>query len=325
MMLFFHSLKNIIYTLLLNIFAPLQVRSCRCENSRKDLNQGEKRALSWASRALNGSMALEAALSLSLFLFFCLCLMMPMKMMDRQRQIQAAVETVGEELSQFAYISRCMEKSADGEAGKEDEENREVIDPERAGNSSSVLSAGYAAAAIMSRIDSSWVEAVSFAETRIGPDDMIHIVMNYRMRLPFSVFGLESLPFQNICSRRMWTGADGDRRKEGNGEDQGEEQEIVYIGKSSVRYHRQRTCHYLYNDLQQISAGNIGELRNREGKRYSPCRVCAAGKGTDTVYIMPYGTSYHSRTDCRAIIAWVQAVPLKQVEYLGACSYCGER
>ena len=45
---------------------------------------------------------------LSLFLFLCVCLMMPMKMMDRQRQIQAVVESVGEELSQYAYVEYCL-------------------------------------------------------------------------------------------------------------------------------------------------------------------------------------------------------------------------
>lgn len=52
---------------------------------------------------MQGSLSIEAALSLSLFLFFCFCLIMPMKMLDRQRQIQAVMESVGEELSQYAY------------------------------------------------------------------------------------------------------------------------------------------------------------------------------------------------------------------------------
>ena len=41
----------------------------------------------------------------------------------------------------------------------------------------------------------------------------------------------------------------------------GEEDEIVYIGKNSTRYHRLRTCHYLYNDLKAVDSGAVGELR----------------------------------------------------------------
>ena len=39
---------------------------------------------------------------------------------------------------------------------------------------------------------------------------MVHIVMRYRMRLPFSVLGVSSIPVEQVCSRRMWNGADGD-------------------------------------------------------------------------------------------------------------------
>ena len=54
---------------------------------------------------------------LSLFLFLCVCLMMPMKMMDRQRQIQAVVESVGEELSQYAYGCRICSGADIGTGG----------------------------------------------------------------------------------------------------------------------------------------------------------------------------------------------------------------
>ena len=35
------------------------------------------------------------------------------------------------------------------------------------------------------------------------------------------------------------------------------------------------------------------------------------------VYVMPYGSSYRVSKSCRSIIAYVQAVLLPQVEYLG--------
>ena len=99
---------------------------------------------------------------------------------------------------------------------------------------------------------------------------------------------------------------------------------------------RLRTCHYLYNDLKAVDFGTVGELRNESGRRYSPCGTCGAGSGSTgkggtgsgsmgsagTVYVMPYGTSYHLSKSCRSIIAYVQAVPLSQVEYFGECSYC---
>ena len=91
----------------INTTAPLQVRKC-CR-----LFHG-KRALSWNSCQMQGSLSVEAALSLSLFLFFCFCLIMPMKMLDRQRQIQAVMESVGEELSQYAYVEYCFRSAEEG-------------------------------------------------------------------------------------------------------------------------------------------------------------------------------------------------------------------
>ena len=185
------------------------------------------------------------------------------------------------------------------------------------------------------------MEAVSFEGTDIGTDEMVHIVMRYRMRLPFSVLGINSIPVEQVCSRRMWNGADGGRFGDGGRDGDGEEDETVYIGKNSTRYHRLRTCHYLYNDLKAVDFGTVGELRNESGRRYSPCGTCGAGSGSTgkggtgnggtgsgsmgsagTVYVMPYGTSYHLSKSCRSIIAYVQAVPLSQVEYFGECSYC---
>ena len=81
--------------------APLQVqRSCFYPSVISAYH--DKRALPCTSCSENASLSVEAAMCLSLFLFLCVCLMMPMKMMDRQRQIQAVVESVGGELSQYA-------------------------------------------------------------------------------------------------------------------------------------------------------------------------------------------------------------------------------
>lgn len=319
-----HSKLNVL--LILDNFAPLQVRiSCWIRIRSEQIG---KRALSWASwnesrngswnknwnesrnESLKGSLTLEAAFSLSLFLFLCMCLMMPLKMMDRHRQIQGALEAVGEELSQYGYVIFC---------------DREEVDMERqeeyAGGE--LLSTAYAAGAVLGQIQSEWVEDVSFAGTRIGPDDVAEIRISYKMRLPFSVFGLDSIPMEQVCRRRIWSGRDGGVTGSDNSWGS-EEQEMVYIGKSSVRYHRDRTCHYIFNDLKAVGAGQIGEIRNQDGSRYQPCRTCRPGGKEGVYYVMPYGTSYHTSGSCRAIMSYVQTVPLEEVRYLGACSYCGE-
>ena len=64
-----------------------------------------KRVLSSAFRIKKaGSLTIEAAMALPLFVFFMILMMMPMEIMNIDRQVQTALEGVGEDLSQYAYL-----------------------------------------------------------------------------------------------------------------------------------------------------------------------------------------------------------------------------
>lgn len=122
-------------------FAPLQVRTHKYVALLKQKKFSGKRALSWVSfggrrnitEEKRGSLTLEAALCFPLVVFFCVILIMPMILMDRQRQIQAAVESVGEEISQYAYVS-YLYKSGKGEtldvSGTNEREGSQLLEKE---------------------------------------------------------------------------------------------------------------------------------------------------------------------------------------------------
>lgn len=248
---------------------------------------------------------------LPLFLFAAFCLMMPMKMIDRHRQVQAALERVGEELSQYGAFLGTEEKEEE-KPGK--------------GLGSAIgqmFGEGYVRLRVLGSLDTEGLENISFVRSRIMEEDMIHLVMDYRIRLPFSVFGLESIPMENVCSRRAWTGRAQGKTLEDPGNQEGEEDVLVYVGKNPTRYHLSPQCHYLNNDLQQVDMSYVDGLRNSSGQRYRPCRRCVSEGQKGTVYIMPSGERYHQDRNCSAIVAYVRAVKKSQVEYLGACSYCG--
>lgn len=313
--------------------APLQVRTnTDRQNHSERIRISGKRVSSWAfqmkqipehtkkyhaGNKSRGSLTLEAALVFPLFVFLCTVLLIPMRMMDRQRQIQAAVEAVGEKVSQYAY-SACL-------LGKGDEEQMDESREEPDGGDMKDIF-GFASQAgieamVLRQIDKKWIRDVSFMGTAVE-NDMVHIVMAYRMPLPFSVFSMDSVKAEAVCVRRLWTGAEGNRK--GNllpGEE--EKEEMVYIGRNSTRYHRNRNCHYLFNDLKQVQKGEMDGLRNQEGKRYYPCPSCGAADSKGPFFVMPWGTRYHSTGQCRAIRAYVRTVPLREVTYLGECSYCG--
>ncbi len=260
----------------------------------RKLQMGRKRV----SFSAPASMTAEAALVLPMFLFAGVILMMPFRILDTERQMQAIVMSVGEDISQAAYLT---EEALDGLGG-------------------AAVSA-YAEAAVRVKASELPVQGVSLAESRLLADgETIDLVVKYDLKLPFSVFGLDSVKRTNRCYLRAWVGSDGNGKSAGAGSGD-DEDPIVYVGRNSTRYHVSASCHYLSNRLTAVPFSQIDSYRNQDGSRYTACARCG-GQVLGTVYIMPAGEHYHSSRNCSAILAYVRAVRKSTVEYLGACSYC---
>lgn len=257
---------------------------------------GRKGAFFFAS----ASMTVEAALVLPLFLFMGVILMMPFRILDVERQMQAIVNSVGEEISQSACLT--------GGEGTE---------------MSALASYAYVEGAVRMKARDLPVERLSLAGSKIMDDgETVNIAVTYQMKLPFSVFHLGSVERKNCCYLRAWVGRDGGTGP-GSGSAAGEEEDdpIVYVGRNSTRYHVSASCHYLDNRLTTVSVDQIDNYRNAGGGRYTPCARCG-GQAAGSVYIMPSGEHYHSSPSCSAIQAYVSAVRKSEVEHLGPCSYC---
>ena len=70
----------------------------------------------------------------------------------------------------------------------------------------------YARSKVMGQVDRDHIQQISFGKSRIlQEDEKILLVMNYRIQLPFSIFGLSSIPMESVSMRRAWVGADGGR------------------------------------------------------------------------------------------------------------------
>lgn len=296
----FEKLKNV----------SLQVRTplCLCRKSLKGCH-GKKAFLS-------ASLTLEAALALSLFIFAATCMILPMKVMNTERKVQAALEAVGEDFSRYAYLKKAAEGTKPLSAAGTGDFAKGFCKYLTSG-----MAQGYALARIGEHVDTGALQGMTMKRTKIlEEEEMIDLVLDYEIRFPFPVLGLPALSRTARCSRRAWTGLPGkDYDGAGNGTD---EDEIVYVGQNSTRYHRSRSCHYLANQLERVALAEIEGKRNQSGGKYAPCAVCGNGAGS-FVYIMPNGRSYHSSAACSAILAYVRAVRLSEVEHLGACSYCG--
>lgn len=277
--------------------------------------------------AVKASFSIEAALSVSLFIFAMVLLMLPFKMMDSARKMQSVCEAVNREVCKYAYLSYVLEEGSGEERIKKEGER---IDQEREESAEdaeffhALIGSGalgvYAAKRAEEMVNDRHVFGVSGMTTECMLDgEMIVIRLDYRYRLPFSAWGPGSIGQKAVSSRRAWIGSEGEEESGEGGE---EEEETVYLGKTSTRYHRNRQCHYLYNDMQSLPLTAVSDHRNRQGGRYKPCARCGRA-AAETVYILPSGSSYHTSRSCSAMLSYVRAVKLSEVEHLGACSYCG--
>lgn len=277
----------------------------------------EKRVLSSVSfHQKQGSLTIEAAMVLPLFLFAMIILMMPMKLLNDSRKVQTALEITGEELSQYVYVLNELKKGEALNASGLNELPDEFL--------SELTEQGvllYARMRLEKQGSISDLSEISFSRSSVLRDnETIDLILDYRVRLPFSVFGLKSIKMTARCRKRAWIG-----NEPNSGEETDQKEEMVYVGKNSTRYHTKRTCHYLYNNIKAVQFADLEHIRNSSGGKYKPCSRCAEHVGKDSViYIMPSGGKYHSSENCSAITAYVRLVPLSEVAHLGACSYCSQ-
>ena len=270
------------------------------------------------------SLTIEAALGLTIFIFMVICLIMPMKMLNTQRKVQTVLEAVSRDMSEYAYVPYRISM---GEADIGDKTDNIETDSGHGMNrlfEKAALSV-YLNGKIHEAAGAGVLEALDFSRLRLEDQgEIIDLYVTYRLKLPFSVFRIDSVPAASRSLRRGWIGSEGVRAELEREAQEGKE-EMVFVGNNMGRYHRSRDCHYISNKITAVSLDNIKEQINSSGSRYKACSVCEKkGSFSGQVYIMPNGAYYHSKKDCSSIAYYVRQVPLSEVIHLGACSYCGK-
>ena len=144
----------------------------------------------------------------------------------------------------------------------------------------------------------------------------IFLQADYKIRLPFGLFGKRDINMTQKLKCRKWTGQ--------NGRESAEE-EIVYITQQGSVYHKHRNCSYLKPSVKSADAGTVDKLRNENGGKYYPCGQCMKNgiQNRKAVYITDYGNRYHGRRGCSKIKHLVYAVRLSEVKNRNICSKCG--
>lgn len=243
-------------------------------------------------RIASASLTVEASLSLTLFMFTVILLSVPMELLDMQRKIQTVMEDTNRQLSQAAYISsRGIEQ---GElSGQENADEIFEIADILAGRGAAL----YLAHRIRDTVGGERIESVDCSGSVISLDgERLDLRATYRLRLPFSIFALDSIPLSSRSLRRGWIGSEGGRFKMSSEEE--EDRTIVYVGRDSTRYHLSRDCHYISNQINEVPVDQVGGYTNNAGKHYKFCSVCqrspGSGEGGLCLYSAGRGVLSHS-------------------------------
>lgn len=305
------------------------------KNVLQSASRGTRNAVPDAENRVPASLTIEAALCLPLFVFLALALAEPMLWLDRQRKVQTAVEAAAEQASIALYLRTLYEISEEEENTGEDGDTDDA-----AGVGTSTGTDGTQSAWLLRGISAAGAglfvreKAGKYAEdltvryaSFFDSDGMVRFGVSYPEKVPFFEGSGGKVTMHAGARRRPWTGNDGKLRvsragAEGNSVDS----DTVYVGANMGRYHRYRDCHYISNEYRTLSAADIKNERNQEGRRYRSCRRCVREDHLPAeLYVTAGGECYHADKNCSAMASYVREVPLSEVEWLGACSYCEKR
>lgn len=147
-------------------------------------------------------------------------------------------------------------------------------------------------------------------------DGMVDLVVQYNVKLPFSVLGSFYLPCTQRARTRAFIGV--------TPEDGKEKESYVYVTPTGQVYHKNLECTYLKLSIREITASDISALRNKNGERYSKCEICAKGEEvSQLVYITDYGNRYHVNINCSGLKRGIIKLNIEDAKGYRPCSRCG--
>lgn len=155
---------------------------------------------------------------------------------------------------------------------------------------------------------------ISISNSELAKRD-ISLCVDYRMTIPIGFFGKMTHTVSQKASARKWCGYSREEDFKGG---------YVYVTATGEAYHSTKNCPYLDLSIQSVSSGEVKNLRNQSGGKYSPCNQCCDKKGSsEFVYITDYGEVYHQKIGCSGLKRSIYLIPLEEVGTRHSCNKCG--
>ena len=290
-------------------------------------------------------LTVEAAIGVPLFLFTVLSFCYLFQIMEFQIKLQSALNQTAEQAASYGYLlgrvtavteqkaEKLLEKtglfSKDGLISLDDAGARVVrmlgfAPAEQALKLMTEKNMG-ADESRMLRLADGW-DGVSFKGSCIRDEERCVVVTaEYRIRVPFVPEVLSEITFRQYAICHLSCGDRDYVPKQNPDEGEEAETEEYYVTVSGTVYHRSRECRYLNVSVLSVKTDRLETLRNSNGGKYYPCRLCVHGKEiNDTVFYTKSGSSYHASKNCSSLTRTVLVKSEEEITGLPPCSVCGQ-
>lgn len=249
-----------------------------------------------------GSATVEALLVLPIMFSFAMFFISIIEAIGIHSRIGSILARKGTEFVAYSYAFEKIAKS-------EDEEETDII-MEKAGEfvlTEGLLLMELEKSDVFGRIENPICFLGTFQE-----DDGIDISISYNIRPIVKIPGYDGILLTNRFYSKRFTGYTKPF----------EECEMVYVTKESEVYHTQTDCRALKTTIESVGFDSLKKIRNLDGKIYYSCDKCRQEYDPQTVYITPYGVTYHTYKECPGLTLDLYKIPLSEVGDKRKCFYC---
>lgn len=249
-----------------------------------------------------GSATVEALLVLPIMFSFALFFISIIEAIGIHSKIGSMLVKKGTEFVAYSYAFEAVAKS-------ENEEETDSI-MEKVGEfvlTEGLLLIELEKSDVFGRIENPVCLLGKFQE-----DEGIDISISYNVRPLVKIPGYEGILLTNRFYSKKYTGY----------KKPFEECEMVYVTKESEVYHTQTDCRALKTTIESVDFASLKKIRNLDGKIYYSCDKCRLENNPQTVYITPYGVTYHTYKECPGLTLDLYKIPLSEVGDKRKCFYC---
>lgn len=296
---------------------------------------------------LSASATVEASLVIPLFIYAVMFVMYLIQIANIKQQVSTAMYNNVRKMSQYAYVYSYFkdDKEDKDDSLAKESSKEENFEKSNSSQSESVINNSVVSSIIKNGIsdvlakellidelgekfaDNNGIEGgnsgISLIQSKIVDDDSkIKLVVSYKIKNPFDIFGIGKTSVEESFTTRAWLGEDNNSNQDGQ-----EETQIVYITQTGEVYHKDRACTYLNLSIHSVSKSSIPNIRNKSGGKYYKCEYCCTDDsdtyGNQDVYVTDYGECYHLNMNCSKLKRTVLEVPIDKVGDRRSCSRCG--